>query len=283
MVNPVSKEEITLSHLLAAEFIQKAFRRCREVQRSDGDIRASDDTQLALLDVGTDENRESADLNSYREERREAEEGGEDIPSVGGRRQHQALRATSSADRSTTTLQRDKYASGRACGVDLESARDQEKGGARSEGIGARDRGDRRQDKRRHTRQRDNPRRSANASGGGEESPPLLPASPPSVWTRMKPVDPLRRPSPRPSGEASSARSQDPHGGGTRDDEELVHVGSSDRSGESVSCVSVVSDPLATESRERIGVMPPTVNVGTDGVSGRGGGPVRPGSPGLEL
>lgn len=30
MVNPVSKENITLDHILAAEFIQKAFRRFLE-------------------------------------------------------------------------------------------------------------------------------------------------------------------------------------------------------------------------------------------------------------
>lgn len=38
MVNPVSKEEITLDHILAAEFIQKAFRRFLEFRRIDGEI-----------------------------------------------------------------------------------------------------------------------------------------------------------------------------------------------------------------------------------------------------
>lgn len=38
MVNPVSKEEITLDHILAAEFIQKAFRRFLEFRRIDCEI-----------------------------------------------------------------------------------------------------------------------------------------------------------------------------------------------------------------------------------------------------
>lgn len=38
MVNPVSKEEITFDHILAAEFIQKAFRRFLEFRRVDGEI-----------------------------------------------------------------------------------------------------------------------------------------------------------------------------------------------------------------------------------------------------
>lgn len=38
MVNPVSKEEITLDHILAAEFIQKAFRRFLEFRRINGGL-----------------------------------------------------------------------------------------------------------------------------------------------------------------------------------------------------------------------------------------------------
>lgn len=38
MVNPVSKEEITLDHILAAEFIQKAFRRFLEFRRINGEL-----------------------------------------------------------------------------------------------------------------------------------------------------------------------------------------------------------------------------------------------------
>lgn len=106
MVNPVSKEEITLDHILAAEYIQKAFRRFKDLRGPEGGLERSTSTPALPPEAQGDGNRDP--LASRSRDPRGSESMRQRRLSSGGVVRHQASRPGASNPDASAVVQERK-------------------------------------------------------------------------------------------------------------------------------------------------------------------------------